>query len=173
MIKFMLAELKDCYKLSKLKKEVWCSTYRGIYSNEDLDNYDYKYHEDKFAKKISSGEQVYLIINEEKLIGYFAFGQPRYNYKNYNNSLTALYILKEYQGKGIGKQVFEYLKKYCMEKEIGSFFTCCNMYNTNAFNFYLKMGGIQTHYENDDKDKAAHQYFIEFINLNNKKSRRG
>ena len=71
MIKFMLAELKDCYKLSKLKKEVWCSTYRGIYSNEDLDNYDYKYHEDKFAKKISSGEQVYLIINEEKLMNVY------------------------------------------------------------------------------------------------------
>ena len=169
---FKLADANDCHKLSILKKEIWESTYRGIYADEVLDSYDYKYHEEKFAKKISSDEEVYLIFKEEEVIGYFSFGKPSYGYKNYQNSLNSLYILKEYQGMGVGSQVFEYLREYCLQQGITSFFTCCNMYNMQAFNFYLKMGGVQTDYENFSPDKAAHQYYIEFLNLNKNKSRR-
>ena len=37
-----LATEKDCVELSKLKQRVWNETYRGIYSDEKIDNYDFK-----------------------------------------------------------------------------------------------------------------------------------
>ena len=40
-MEFRLARINDSYDLSYLKKEVWETTYRGIYDDEVIDNYDY------------------------------------------------------------------------------------------------------------------------------------
>ncbi len=34
------AEFNECPELAKIKGEVWNTTYRGIYADEALDNYD-------------------------------------------------------------------------------------------------------------------------------------
>ena len=80
-----------CGKLAIIKKKVWNTTYRGIYNNDELDNYDYKYHENKFLNKIND---TYVIFEDEEIIGYFSFGKPKYEYKDYKYCLNSLYILK-------------------------------------------------------------------------------
>ena len=42
-----LATEKDCVELSRLKQHVWNETYRGIYSDEKIDNYDLSINYDK------------------------------------------------------------------------------------------------------------------------------
>ena len=37
-----LAKEEDCNELSKLKPDVWNETYRGIYDDNKIDNFDYK-----------------------------------------------------------------------------------------------------------------------------------
>ena len=37
-----LAKEEDCNELSKLKHDVWNETYRGIYDDNKIDNFDYK-----------------------------------------------------------------------------------------------------------------------------------
>jgi len=153
------AKNSDCKGLSYIKHEVWLTTYKGIYSDDKLNNYDYKEHEKKFLKNIDG---LYVIKDDDKIIGYFSFSYPRHNYKNYNHSLNSLYILKEYQARGIGRRVFEFINKYCRENNIDSYFTNCNKYNENALKFYLKMGGVITNLEDDALDRERHQYYIEF-----------
>ena len=38
-----LAKEEDCNALSKLKHDVWNETYRGIYDDNKIDNFDYNY----------------------------------------------------------------------------------------------------------------------------------
>ena len=46
--KIRLARVEDCTELSKLKHDTWNETYRGIYSDEKIDNYDYEKNKKKF-----------------------------------------------------------------------------------------------------------------------------
>ena len=48
------AKEEDCKILSIIKHKVWLTTYRGIYDDSDLDNYDYLYHENKFKSKLQT-----------------------------------------------------------------------------------------------------------------------
>ena len=153
------ANRDDCKILSRVKRDVWLTTYRGIYEDDKLDNYDYLYHENKFISKL---EELYVIKDNSEIVGYFSFGIPRYKYKDYKYCINSLYILNNYQGKGIGKRVFAFINDYCSENNIEGYFTNCNKYNTKALGFYLKMGGVITNLEDKDKSKEAHQYFIEF-----------
>ena len=161
-IYFRLATIADLQVLSILKKQIWFTTYKGIYKDEELENYNHNHHEQKFKKYIENGQLVYLILNDQTPIGYFSIGEPRYKYKNHVLSLNSLYILNDYQKMGIGKKVFEFIFDYCKKANLKTFYTCCNMYNNGAYQFYLKMGGECTHFEKYDEDKASHQYYIEF-----------
>ena len=46
------ANYSDCQKLSLLKREIWETTYRGIYPDEKINNYNYAENEIKFKKII-------------------------------------------------------------------------------------------------------------------------
>ena len=54
----------DCHDLSILKREIWETTYRGIYPNGKLDNYEIHCNY-KNGKERYYGD---LIINEEYII---------------------------------------------------------------------------------------------------------
>ena len=49
-ITYRIAITKDCYAIAKLKGEVRNTTYRGIYSDEALDNYDIERNKQTFEK---------------------------------------------------------------------------------------------------------------------------
>ena len=40
----------DVEELSRLKQIMWMQTYRGIYSDDVIDNFDYEKHKNKFLK---------------------------------------------------------------------------------------------------------------------------
>ena len=66
------AELTDCKKLSIVKRQVWETTYRGIYPDEKLDNYDYKKHEEKFISIINNKNvELYVAEVENEIIRFY------------------------------------------------------------------------------------------------------
>ena len=157
-MQIMLANLKDARSLSYLKKEIWEDTYRGIYSDNDIDNYDYKKRENKFEKLISSKEQeVYVCKDGNKIIGYMVIGKPIHDcIEGYDLCINDLGISKEHQGKGIGKNFIEIAKS--KNKKM---FNCCNYYNDKARGFYEKMGAKIVKINIDENSKRNSQvYFV-------------
>ena len=45
-----LATEDDCNELAKLKHKVWQTTYRGIYSDDKIDDFDYEKSINSFKK---------------------------------------------------------------------------------------------------------------------------
>ena len=153
-----LATENDCEELSKLKHNVWEQTYRGIYSDEKIDKYDYKKNSDKFLNIINNPDvDLYVVEDNKKLVGYMDCGVPYRPYKDYKQEIGLLYLLKEYQRKGIGKELFSIAFNKIKEKGYHEFFVCCNKYNTNAQGFYKKMGGILDVIDDDNDDKSIPQ----------------
>lgn len=155
-MEFMLASEKDAKELSYLKKEVWENTYRGIYDDNKIDNYDYLRREEKFKRLINDDEQeVYVCKDDNKIVGYMVLGKSLHEgLDGYDLTINDLGVASSYQRKGIGKNFIDIAKS--KNKKL---FNCCNFYNKKAQVFYEKMGAKVAKVEINDSCKAASQIY--------------
>ena len=124
--------------LRLLAEKIWWPTYSAILSKEQIRfMLDVIYAEDKLRQQIASGEQTFLLLQEEdKVVAFAAYGPRAENPEIYK--LHKLYCLPETQGKGYGKLL---LKTVCAKvQEAGKEFLELNVqrYNKARF-FYEKM----------------------------------
>lgn len=156
--KIRLARVEDCTELSKLKHDTWNETYRGIYSDEKIDNYDYEKNKKKFIDLINNpGIKLYVVEVNNKIVGYMDYGTPIRSFKDYKQEIGLLYLLKEYQRNGIGKELFNLASSKIFDSGYNEFFISCNKYNQNAIDFYTKMGGELVEIDEDEEDKSYPQ----------------
>jgi len=158
---FRIAEEKEASVIADLRQRIWDSTYRGIYSDKEIDCYDYKKHEIKDLERINDQTYaVYLIQNRlsGEDIGYFYFQD------NGKVHIQSLYLLPEYQHKGIGCTAFDLVKKYCCEHDYTAFTCNCNLHNTKARSFYEHMGGritaIDSGHTNRKQDQVTYTFTV-------------
>ena len=135
-VRFVPATESDTMAIIELRRIVWGTTYRGIYPDSMIDDFDYAWHKEKEIKRINAPDySVYLIKRDIQNIGYLI------TRKTEIVLLMSLYVIKEYQHQGIGRQAFEFVIKYCRDNEKDSFICTCLPENHNARIFYEKMGG--------------------------------
>ncbi|MUK93942.1 N-acetyltransferase [Aliivibrio fischeri] len=70
--------------------------------------------------------KTYVIERDSKIVGFYSL---------YENMLAAIFVLPEYQGQGIGKQLIAHAKEQCPELTL-------NVYteNVSSYQFYLSQG---------------------------------
>ena len=91
----------DCDELSRLKQQVWDETYRGIYDDSKIDNFDFEKNSAKFLNTVNNPDiELYVVEDNNRLVGYMDCGVPFRPYKNYKQEIGLLYLLKEYQKMG-------------------------------------------------------------------------
>lgn len=160
---FIKARICDATVIGILRQKIWSTTYRGIYPDEIIDNFDFRLHLERDQSKIIDPFfHVYLIRFNGIDIGYFIF-QIRYT----EIWLHSLYVLHEYQHCGIGKQAFTLLRDICKEKGTEYFSCSCNPNNSNAMDFYRHMGGTITQIDTGHQNKQEDEVVFEFL-LQNK-----
>ena len=156
-VEFVLANENSAKNITELRHEIWCTTYRGIYSDERIDNYDYEAHRQRDLQRIRDNSyHVYLITNADEPIGYFNFLTTETVY------IQSLYIRQEYQRQGIGKQAFSLVREYCRAHGFEKFTCNCNSHNYLAQNFYRSLGGIIIKRSEWHADKYDDQITFEF-----------
>ena len=159
-----IASYEDCRSLALLKRIVWETTYRGIYPDEKIDKYDVDLNENKFKNMIKEQSQrLFVILSHSKIIGYISCGKIMRAFDKHTHDIGLLYLLKEYQGKGIGRQMFEFAKKELKNQGLTEFIVSCNKYNIPAQQFYKKMGGQIIKIDEDNEDKSIPQVKFLFI----------
>ena len=153
-----LATENDCEELSKLKHEVWNETYRGIYPDEKIDKFDYEKNKNTFIKIVNNPEiELYVVEQNKKIVGYMDYGTPYRPFRDYEQEIGLLYLLKECQSIGLGRKLFNIAYNQIKEKGYKEFFISCNKYNYPAHKFYEKMGGTIIHIDEDNEDKSIPQ----------------
>ncbi|MGW6385124.1 N-acetyltransferase family protein, partial [Peribacillus butanolivorans] len=87
------------------------STYKNIIPDEFLKKLSYDQRTDLWNRNISKeGNYVFVAENNEgEIVGFADCGKRENNYVNNSGDLTSIYLLKEYQGKGVGKQLLKQL----------------------------------------------------------------
>lgn len=156
-VEFILADEDAAKIISELRREIWSTTYRGIYSDERIDNYDFEEHRRRDLQRIRDNScRVYLIVSDGEPIGYFYFLTAETVY------IQSLYVRRKYQRQGIGKQAFALLKEYCGTRGINKFTCNCNSHNYPAQGFYRSLGGTVIRRDEGHADKYDDQITFEF-----------
>jgi GNAT superfamily N-acetyltransferase len=97
------AVLTDAKGIAKVHVDSWLSTYRGIIPDEFLDKLTYESREQLWEENISRGN-VFVAESKGRIVGFSSGGKERSGkYQGFDGELRAIYLLEEYQGKGIGK----------------------------------------------------------------------
>ena len=153
----------DCKNLSLLKREIWETTYRGIYPDEKFDNYNYIKNEEKFKNFIDNpNQELYIATIDNEIIGYIEFGTPFRPFENYKQEIGLFYLKKEYQRHGLGKKLFNLAFNYIKDTGVDKFFISCHKYNLNALKFYEKMGGKIVKIDDDSANHGIPQIKFEY-----------
>ncbi len=141
-IDFRRACLGDSYDLAVLKGKVWNTTYQGIYPQEKLTGYDVEKNKRIFESIVENPEiSLYVACDNEQIVGFMTCGKPYKPFREYGQEIGLLYILKEYQRQGIGREFFRIAKKLVTERGYKEFFLSVNRRNYDAQKFYFAMGG--------------------------------
>ena len=134
------ADEDDIAGIARVHVDTWQKTYKGIISDDFLRNLTYKSIEEHLKGIYQVGDKTCLIAQEEsgKIVGFAAFGLERTNKPEYKGELYAIYILKEYQRKGIGKQLIQAVVRELKDMEISSLLVWVVENNPSKY-FYEKL----------------------------------
>ncbi len=162
------AKKEDAMKLSEVKKEIWETTYRGIYSDEKINNYDYVKNKEKFQDIINNMDMnLYVVVDPtlksyNNIIGYIEYGKPMRGFREYTYEIGLFYIKKEYQNNGLGRRLFNMAVEHMKKINIQRFYISCHKFNDNAKGFYEKMGGKVIHVDCDEENDGVPQIKYEY-----------
>ena len=121
-----------------LAYKIWPNAYETILSKPQLDYMlEMIYSLDSLEKQFDNGHVFLLIEDNQNFIGFVSY---EINCNNSNKTkLQKLYVLPEIQGKGIGKQVIDYIKDKVVLSNNLALFLNVNKFN-KAKDFYQKYG---------------------------------
>lgn len=142
------AEVRDVHDIQDVFYKTWLTTYPnkqyGI-SEEDIeDRFKDRYAEERLAKrrgdleKASVDRKIFVARDGSRVVGLC-----RVEKHPEHNQLSAMYVLPEYQGKGLGYKLWQEAKKFLdpKNKTIVHVVT----YNQPAIDFYTRLGFVDTH----------------------------
>lgn len=156
-ISFEFVKEQEAHLLSEFRRRVWATTYRGIYPDEIIDDFDFDFHDERNLLWIRSEEfWVYFIIADGEKAGYLILQEKEPLY------VQSLYLLPEFRGKGIGKKVFGFIRGFCEEQGRDHFYLGCHPQNEKALGFYAAMGGVITARDEGHKNNRENSVRIEF-----------
>lgn len=150
---------EDCYDLAVLKGIVWNTTYKGIYPDEKLTGYDAVRNEGIFQNIVSNPNiELYVAVDSDKIVGFMTCGKPYRPFQDFQQEIGLLYILKEYQRRGIGRTFFDIARNQVATSGNTKFFLSVNRRNFAAQKFYQAMDGTVI-YEDETQIKYKYQLF--------------
>lgn len=141
-IHYSFASKDDLLSISQLHTVSWQQYYRGILSDEYLDNQIKEERLDIWKSRFETPNPNQIIIKAEinnKMCG-FACHFVHYD-KTYGHYLDNLHVLSEYQGLGIGKELIKLSAKHCLQFDKSPYYLWVFSANTKALEFYKRIEG--------------------------------
>ena len=100
----------------------------------------------------------HLVMDGTACVGYLSYGV----FAGEGFRLQSLYLLPDYQGKGLGKRLMGIALDACEKLGFDKLRWDCSPHNTKAMGFYAHMGGkviaMDTGHENRQEDGCTIEY---------------
>ena len=139
------ATLTDAEGIATIHVNAWKETYRGLMPDSVLDNLSIERRTDQWKSILSNPDDVYhLALVAEKnagVIGFANYGREREGDLEYPGELYSIYLLKEFQGQGIGRSLMQKTTEGLLGLEIESMLVWVLADNPYR-EFYKRLGGL-------------------------------
>ncbi|WP_440895579.1 GNAT family N-acetyltransferase [Amphibacillus sp. Q70] len=101
------ATSEDTTDIAKVHVDSWKATYQGIVPDSYLNTLSYQQRTELWKRNIADQDN-YIIVAENKagqIVGFVSAGKKAENTIEHSGDLTSIYLLEEYQGRGIGRKL--------------------------------------------------------------------
>lgn len=142
-MKIREAKLIDATGIAKVHVDSWRTTYKNIISNEFLQKLSYEQRTNSWIQNLSNqNNYVYVAENNAgEIVGFADCGKRHSNQIDHSGDITSIYILEEYQGQGIGKQLMQQLFIQC--KKLGFNRVFVEVLEDNKTRFFYEYYGAK------------------------------
>lgn len=138
------ARPEDIDSLIDVNIRAWHTTYRGIVDDGTLDAMTSDSLQDKWERTLSTTHSedrfCFVAQSREDIVGYVVCGKNREAEVSFEWQLYAIYVLQEFQGKGIGKLLFDVAMMEMKRRGVNSFMLYVLEDNPQACRFYERLG---------------------------------
>ncbi|MDR1568220.1 MAG: GNAT family N-acetyltransferase [Streptococcaceae bacterium] len=123
-------------RLQPLVEEIWREHFSAILGTLQVEYMLKNYQSPEvILAEIASGRRYYFVEKEAQIIGYIA-----YDVLDQSLYLSKLYLLKAFRGKGLMKEVLNYLEGLAKSFGLSNLFLRVNRENQLALKVYQKLG---------------------------------
>jgi len=150
---------KDAPGIGRVHVDSWRTTYKGIMSDQLLTDLSYQQRTDGALRRFQNPEidSFVAVDASERIVGFADIGPSREKNLSAEGELYAIYLLKELQGKGLGRKLFEAAFQQMIKRNFKDFFVSVFSQNLSAVNFYRKMGGQWIGHDHFDLEGVRHK----------------
>jgi len=107
MARVRAAEMRDADAIARVVVDTWRTHYRGIVSDEYLSSLSYDNRQRFWGAALQDPSQSVFVAEDEpgNVIGFAACGPARELKEPFAGELYAIYVLQDFQRKGIGRRL--------------------------------------------------------------------
>ncbi len=148
MISIVKAQKEDALQIAIVNVYTWKTQYQGLIPDEVIDFRieNIERSENKISSRIAEDRQYFVAKKDNTVIGFCRYGKS--DFGDYGE-IHALYVLKGFSKKGIGRLLFESAKEELNKMGFKRFRINC-LKNNPTLDFYIHMGGkITGEFENE------------------------
>ena len=145
------AKEEDAKDIAYVNTYTWLTTYKGLMPDELLEERVKKIDDrvPKIINAIKTKDNFYVALDGNKVVGIMSYGKSRNQDYIDSGEIKSIYILKDYQGLGLGKSLFMTGTKELLNMGFNSMIL--NVLEGNdAFLFYQKYDGKKVSEKIDD-----------------------
>ncbi|SFJ29026.1 L-amino acid N-acyltransferase YncA [Halobacillus dabanensis] len=138
-MKIRKAVQEDVAGIARVHVDSWLETYQGIVPDAYLNGLRYEKRERLWKKNLKEFEVLVAETDTGHVVGFASWGLSR-THPQYSGELNAIYLLQGYQGKGLGRKLFEEVVAVSKNHHIHSMMVKV-LEDNKACSFYEAMGG--------------------------------
>jgi len=147
--------VNDVPALSVIARRTFYDTFTGTCTADDMQGFlDQYYSETQLGKELLDEEMFFFFAESDGVpVGYLQFKE---DYKNFPEikkwkalELKRIYVLSEFQGKGIAQKLMDFFLGFAAEKKYEAVWLGVWEHNVRAQKFYEKYGFVDSGYTHD------------------------
>jgi ribosomal protein S18 acetylase RimI-like enzyme len=138
-----LSTPEDAAGIAHVRLNSWRTTYQGLVPESMLNHQSHERAMQNWSERLANPNNVVYVAATETgdIVGYGYGGRERTHVDKYDCEIYALYLLKDFQRKGLGKGLICHLVAAFIQRGWHSMTISALATNTPACDFYLHIGG--------------------------------
>jgi len=138
-----LAKIEDAPAIARVHVDTWRTTYSGLIAEEHLARLSYERGQTQWVENLTDQKEKRTFVAESQpgqIVGFAACGPIREKIEDLDGELYAIYVLKAFQGMGLGRLLVRQVAGYLAGAGFHSIIIWVLKENP-ARGFYERLGG--------------------------------